>query len=243
MDGVGVGQPLPLPPDRRAAAGHRLPARRRPHRQRRALPAPRRLCGRLLRLPRDPDRADRRGGAGNAGVQPAAQPAVHAAPRLRLPQAAHAPGALVRALPGDGRRPRAHRLVHRLPALRLRGALRGGGARAGADQHGAAARVDPRHARAQARPRRALTRVAQPHAQGRAAADTIEQVDGRRKAAARRQRRRVRRRVATPEWHPAREIRLVRARLLLSDSALAAERAERTDISSPQERTRGFVRC
>ena len=45
----------------------------------------------------------------------AAQPRLRARPRVRLPEAARAAAAFVRALPGDGGRPRARRLVHRLP--------------------------------------------------------------------------------------------------------------------------------
>jgi hypothetical protein len=52
----------------------------------------------------------------DAAGQSAAQPPRDTAARVRLPQAAQPAGALVRAVPGDGRRPRAHRLLHRLHA-------------------------------------------------------------------------------------------------------------------------------
>ena len=94
----------------------------------------------------------------------AAQPRLRARPRVRLPEAARAAAAFVRALPGDGGRPRARRLVHRLPGRRLRGALGGGGRRALPPQHGAAPVAPPpprvaaarRHGGADRRHRRRL---------------------------------------------------------------------------------------
>ena len=75
----------------------------------------------------------------HAGREPAPQLTRHAAVHLRLAKAAHPAEPIVRALPGDSRRPRAHRLVDRLSAIHLREPQRGEHRRARTHQHGAAA--------------------------------------------------------------------------------------------------------